>query len=274
MKAHASRKLGVRVKLFEEQHFIQLHLREVVPAMFRRIVVAQTILHQLGPWHEQVRRKVIVRCHQRGLVAHCQVVVLNGVRGDVSDCHGIRLHRCVESVAVSIVFSSAQLMMEDVNVCRSCDLPEHFHYPDVEHALLAIDKLLSHSCGRDQTGRAATHREEVPHNHQVPELIAIRPLPTESVTNTHSVAAQTNGRNCQLVGHGKVAGLSAELLVNTPDRRASCAWDQNSDIRNHIICFANHQQTVQRRSRTRQLKVFRRRDSEYHRVLNHHGSQL
>ena len=44
-----------------KQHFIHLHLREVVPAMLRRIVVAQTILHQLGPWHDQVRSEVIVR---------------------------------------------------------------------------------------------------------------------------------------------------------------------------------------------------------------------
>ena len=181
-------------------------------------------------------------------------------------------HRCVESVAVSIVFSSAQPMMEDV--CRSCDLLGHFHHFDVQHALLAIDNLLSHNCGRDQTEGTATPREEIPHNHQVPELIAIAPLPTESATNTHSMAARTNGRNYQLVGHGKVAGLSAELLVNTPERRASCAWDQNPDIRNHITCFANHQQTVQRKSHTRQLKVFRRRDPDYHRVLNHHGSQL
>ena len=42
-------------------------------------------------------------------------------------------------------------MMEDVNVCRSCDLLEHFRHLDVEHAPLAIDKLSSHSCGRDQT---------------------------------------------------------------------------------------------------------------------------
>ena len=55
---------------------------------------------------------------------------------------------------------------------------------DVEHAPLAIDKLLSHSCGRDQTGGAATPREEIPHNHQVPEFIAIAPLPTESATNS------------------------------------------------------------------------------------------
>ena len=97
-----------------------------------------------------------------------------------------------------IVFSSAQLMMEDVNVCRSCDLPEHFHHPDVEHAPLAIDKLLSHSCGRDQTEGTATPREEIPHNHKVPELIPIAPLPTESVTNSHIVTAQTNCRNTNL----------------------------------------------------------------------------
>ena len=100
--------------------------------------------------------------------------------------------------------------MEDVNVCRSCDLLEHFHHLDVEHAPLAIDNLWSHSCGRDQTGSAATPREELLHNHRVPELMVIAPLPTESATNSHSVAAQTNGRNYQLVGHGKVAGLSTE----------------------------------------------------------------
>ena len=50
-----------RVKLFEEQHFIHLHLREVAPAMLRRIVVAQTMLHQPGTWHERVRSEVIVR---------------------------------------------------------------------------------------------------------------------------------------------------------------------------------------------------------------------
>ena len=38
-----------------KQHFIHLHFGEVVPAMLRRIVVAQTILHQPGPWHDQVR---------------------------------------------------------------------------------------------------------------------------------------------------------------------------------------------------------------------------
>ena len=140
-------------------------------------------------------------------------------------------------------------------MCHSCDLLEHFHHPDVQHAPLAIDKLLFHRCGRDQTSEAATHREEIPHNHQFPELIAIAPLPTESVTNSHIVTAQTNCRNLQLVGHGKVAGFSAELLINTPERRASYAWDPNP--------VANHQQTVQRRSRTRQLKVFKRRDSDY-----------
>ena len=113
--------------------------------------------------------------------------------------------------------------MGDVNMCH-CDLLEHFHYPDVEHATLAIDNLLSHRCGRDQTGEGATLREEIPHN-QFSELVAIASLPTESVTNSHIVTAQTNCRNLQLVGHGKVAGLSAELLVNTPERRASYAWD-------------------------------------------------
>ena len=34
-----------------------------------------------------------------------------------------------------------------------------------------------------------------------------------------------------------------------------CGWDRNPDVHNHIICFANHQQTVQRKSRTRQLEV-------------------
>ena len=137
----------------------------------------------------------------------------------------------------TVVFSSAQVMMEDVNVCRSCDHLEHFHHLDVEHAPLAIDKLLSHSCGRDQTGETATPREEIPHNHQFPELIAIAPLPTESVTNSHSVAAQTNGHNYHLVVHGTVARLSAELLVNTPEKRANYAWDRNPDVHNHIICF-------------------------------------
>ena len=120
--------------------------------------------------------------------------------------------------------------------------PRCHYFPlllDVEHASLAIDKLLSHSCGRDLTGGAATPREEIPHNHQVPELIAIAPLPTESATNSHSVAAQTNGRNYQLVGHGKVARLGAALLINPPERRASCAWDRNPDVHNHIICFAD-----------------------------------
>ena len=41
-----------------KQHFIHLHFGEVVPAMLRRIVVAQTILHQPGPWHDQVRSEV------------------------------------------------------------------------------------------------------------------------------------------------------------------------------------------------------------------------
>ena len=72
----------------------------------------------------------------------------------------------------------------------------------------------------------------------------------ESSSNSHSVAAQTN--ICVPAMHGI----------------------ENPDIRNHFICFANHQQTVQRRSPTRQLNVFKRRDSDYHRVLNHHGSHL
>ena len=117
---------------------------------------------------------------------------------------------------------------------RCHDFPLLLH---MEHTPLAIDKLLSHSCGRDQTGGAATPREEILHNHQVPELIAIAPLPTESATNSHSVSAQTNGRNYQLVGHDKVAGLGAALLVNSPERRANCAWDRNPSVHNHIICF-------------------------------------
>ena len=66
------------------------------------------------------------------------------------------------------------------------------------------------------------------------------------------------GGNDQLVGRGKVAGLSTELLVNTPERRAS------------FTTFVNHQQYS--RWRARQLKVFKRRDSDYHRVLNHHST--
>mmetsp|Transcript_46140 Transcript_46140/g.122298 ORF Transcript_46140/g.122298 Transcript_46140/m.122298 type:complete len:237 (-) Transcript_46140:53-763(-) len=132
--------------------------------MLRRIVVAQTVLHQPGAWHEQVRTDVIVRCHHRGLVAHCQVIVLDRVRGDVApgvdvheasfaelcihcvpckpkkrrlssvprriavDSQGIRLHRCVKSVAVSVVSGSAHLVMEDVHVCRACDPLEHLSH--------------------------------------------------------------------------------------------------------------------------------------------------
>ena len=65
--------------------------------------------------------------------------------------HDIRLQQCVESVAVSIVSSTVQLMMEDVDVYRSCDLLGHFQDLNVEHAPFAIDKLLSRSCGGDQT---------------------------------------------------------------------------------------------------------------------------
>ena len=84
LKVIASRERGVRFKQFKQQLFLHLHLREVAPAMFRRILVAQTILHQPGPWHEQVRSEVIVKYHQRGLVVHCQAIVLNGVCSDVS----------------------------------------------------------------------------------------------------------------------------------------------------------------------------------------------
>ena len=85
VKGHASRERGVRIKLSEEQHCIHLHPQEVVSVMLRRIVVAQTMLPQPEiPWHEQVRIEETVRCHQRCLVAHCQMVVLDGVRGDVS----------------------------------------------------------------------------------------------------------------------------------------------------------------------------------------------
>ena len=105
--------------------------------------------------------------------------------------HDIRWHRCVGSVAVSIVFSIAQLMMEDVDVYRSCDLLDHFHQLGIEHAPLAIDELLSHNLSPDQTGGATTPREEIPYIHQFPELAAISTLPTESVTNSHSAAAQS-----------------------------------------------------------------------------------
>ena len=85
VKGHASRERGVRIKLSEEQHCIHLHPQEEVSVMLRRIVVAQTILLQPEiPWHEQVRIEETVRCHQRCLVAHCQLVVLDRVRGDVS----------------------------------------------------------------------------------------------------------------------------------------------------------------------------------------------
>ena len=83
VKSQASRKRGVRTKLFEEQHFTHLYLRTVEPAMVRPSVDAQTMLHQPGTWHEHVRSEVDVRCHQRGHVAHCQVVVPERVRGDV-----------------------------------------------------------------------------------------------------------------------------------------------------------------------------------------------
>ena len=119
-----------------------------------------------------------------------------------------------------------------------------------------------------------TKQEELPHLAKIFLTTTIAPLPIESVTNSHNAAAQTNGRNYQLVGHGKVSGLGADLLVNTPERRASCAWDRNPDVHNHIICFANPQQMVQRAPRTHQPKDFKRRDSDCHRVLNHRGSQL
>ena len=45
---------------------------------------AQTILHQPAHWREHVHSEVIVRCQQRCLVADCQVVVLDGVCGDVA----------------------------------------------------------------------------------------------------------------------------------------------------------------------------------------------
>ena len=71
VKSYASKKRGVWVKPFDESLFINLRLREAVPARLRRIVVTQTTLHQPEPWHERIRREVIVRCHQRGLVGHC-----------------------------------------------------------------------------------------------------------------------------------------------------------------------------------------------------------
>ena len=41
---------------------------------------------------------------------------------------GIRLHRCVESVAVRVVSGGAQLVMEDENVCLACDPVEHLEH--------------------------------------------------------------------------------------------------------------------------------------------------
>ena len=54
--------------------------------MIRYIVVAQAVLHQPGTWHDKVRIKVILRCHHRGLAAHCQVVLLDEDCGDYTPC--------------------------------------------------------------------------------------------------------------------------------------------------------------------------------------------
>ena len=73
---------------------------------------------------------------------------------------------------------------------------------------------------------------------EVPKLIAIAPLPTESATNSHRVVSI------------------------------------NPDVHNHVRSFANPQPTVQCAPRTHQLKVFRRRnDSDCHRVLSLRSGQ-
>ena len=55
MERHASSD-GVQVRPFEGHHTVHLHRREVVPAMLHRIVVGQTVLCQLLPWHERPKR--------------------------------------------------------------------------------------------------------------------------------------------------------------------------------------------------------------------------
>ena len=81
--SHPSKERGVRVKLFELQHYIHLYHREVVPATLRHIVVAQTLLHRPGPWQNKSEAR-LSSSDSRGLVVHCQVIGLNGVCGDVS----------------------------------------------------------------------------------------------------------------------------------------------------------------------------------------------
>ena len=95
-----------------------------------------------------------------------------------------------------------------------------------------------------------------------------------NVTRSHSAAAHSNGRDYRLVGHDQVADLSAELLVGTPESRASCTWDQDPSAHNSIIGVANPQQTPHRAPRTHRLKIIKTGVSDYHRVLNHHGSHL
>ena len=46
VEREASRKRSVQVQLLVEQHFSHPHIHEVVPTMIRRIVFAQSVLHQ------------------------------------------------------------------------------------------------------------------------------------------------------------------------------------------------------------------------------------
>ena len=131
------------------------------------------------------------------------------------------------------------------------------------------------------TAAVETKQEELPHlakrflrttksQSSLPLLHSqLNPPPIRTALRHKPTVATTN---LQVMARSPVTAPSFSLirLKGVP----AVTWDQNPDIHNHVISFVNHQQRVQRRSRTRQLNVFRRRDSDYHRVLNHHGSQL
>ena len=153
--------------------------------------------------------------------------------------------RCVESVAVSIVFSSAQPMMEDVNVCRSCDLLEHFHHLGVEHAPLAIDKLLSHTAVK-------TKQEELSHlaKRFLTTTKSQSSLPLLHFQQNPSPIPQRGGTNqrpqLQLVGHGKVIGLGVELIVNTPEKGARMhGIETQMSTTHHKLCKSSADGAVQ-----------------------------
>ena len=115
--------------------------------------------------------------------------------------------------------------------------PHRHDFPllhEVEHASSQWTNCCPTTAGETKHEElAATPREEIPHNHQFPELNVIATLQTESVTHSHIVTAQNNICISQLVSQNKVAGLSAKLLIFQPERRTGRSRDRNPDIHNH-----------------------------------------